>query len=59
MIKRYEDNPVLSPEDVPYECSLAFNAGVTKFKGKYVMVFRCDYGVNKNTFRQGSIFLHV
>ncbi len=42
-IKRYPGNPVLSAKDVPYEASLVFNAGVMKYQGKYVMVFRNDY----------------
>ncbi len=43
-IRRHPANPLLSPADVPYPCLLTFNAGVTKFQGKYVMVFRNDYG---------------
>jgi len=39
---RHRDNPVLSGDDVPYPCSLAFNAGVAKLGGRYVMVFRND-----------------
>lgn len=35
--------PVLSKKDVPYEAELVFNAGVTKYQGRYVMVFRDDY----------------
>ena len=42
IIKRYEENPVLSAKDMPYEASLIYNAGVTKFNGKYVMAFRND-----------------
>lgn len=42
VIKRYENNPVLSMKDVPYEATCIYNAGVTKFKNKYVMVFRDD-----------------
>ena len=38
-IKRHERNPVLTAEDVPYGSGLVFNAGVTKFQGKYLMVF--------------------
>lgn len=44
VIKRYENNPVLSYKDVPYNAALIFNAGVAKYQGKYVMVFRNDYG---------------
>lgn len=43
-IKRSPYNPVLSAKDIPYASALIFNAGVTKFNGKYVMVFRNDYG---------------
>lgn len=39
---RHPANPVLTPDDVPYDCSLAFNAGVTRHHGRYVMVFRND-----------------
>jgi beta-1,4-mannooligosaccharide/beta-1,4-mannosyl-N-acetylglucosamine phosphorylase len=43
-IQRHPANPILSRGDVPYAADLVFNAGVTKFRGKYVMVFRNDYG---------------
>jgi beta-1,4-mannooligosaccharide/beta-1,4-mannosyl-N-acetylglucosamine phosphorylase len=35
---------VLSAADVTYEALLIFNAGVTRYQGCYVMVFRNDYG---------------
>ncbi len=38
------DKPVLTRKDIPYNAALVFNAGVTKYNGKYVMVFRNDYG---------------
>ncbi|HCE43139.1 MAG TPA: glycosidase [Lentisphaeria bacterium] len=44
VIKRHPANPVLTDKDVPYPAALVFNAGVTKFNGQYVMVFRNDYG---------------
>ncbi|MFD0714556.1 glycoside hydrolase family 130 protein [Paenibacillus sp. GCM10027626] len=43
-IRRHPDNPVLDASRVPYPTALVFNAGVTKFNGKYVMIFRNDYG---------------
>jgi len=36
--------PVLSRNDVPYHATLTFNAGVARFQGRYLMVFRNDYG---------------
>ncbi len=42
VIKRHPDNPVLTSKDVPYESTLTYNAGIIKYQGKYVMVFRND-----------------
>jgi beta-1,4-mannooligosaccharide/beta-1,4-mannosyl-N-acetylglucosamine phosphorylase len=42
IFERHPANPVLSPSQAPYPCSLAFNAGVAKFADQYVMVFRND-----------------
>lgn len=37
--------PVLTYKDVPYKAALTFNAGVLKREnGKYIMIFRNDYG---------------
>ncbi|WNR45545.1 glycoside hydrolase family 130 protein [Paenibacillus roseipurpureus] len=44
VIQRYPSNPVLQASDVPYAPALVFNAGVAKYQGRYVMVFRNDYG---------------
>ncbi|MDA3959667.1 MAG: glycoside hydrolase family 130 protein [Planctomycetota bacterium] len=43
-IKRHSANPILTHEQVPYKSALVFNAGVEKWQGRYVMVFRNDYG---------------
>lgn len=43
-MKRHPLNPILSAKDVPYPASLVFNAGVCKWQGEYVMLFRNDYG---------------
>lgn len=53
-IKRYENNPILSAKDIPYEADLIFNAGVVKFQGKYVMIFRNDYGYVSGTSFKGT-----
>lgn len=44
VIRRFERNPILQADDVPYPATLVFNAGVAKFQGRYVMVFRNDWG---------------
>ena len=42
--------PVLTKDDVPYDAQLIFNAGVVKYRGKYVMIFRNDYGITRSQF---------
>ena len=49
-IKRCLSNPVLKAADVPYASTSTYNAGITKFNGKYVMVFRNDYGPSREDF---------
>ena len=44
------EKPVLTKDDAPYDASLIFNAGVIKHNGKYVMVFRNDYGTCEETY---------
>jgi len=43
-VRRHPANPILSPKDIPYSVALTSNAGVTKYNGEYVMVFRIDHG---------------
>jgi beta-1,4-mannooligosaccharide/beta-1,4-mannosyl-N-acetylglucosamine phosphorylase len=57
IITRYENNPVISAEKIPFDSTTAYNAGVAKFNGKYVMLFRNDYGFTKqdfNNFKAGG-----
>jgi beta-1,4-mannooligosaccharide/beta-1,4-mannosyl-N-acetylglucosamine phosphorylase len=48
ILHRYPDNPVLTSKQVPYPSVIAYNAGVIKYQGRYVMVFRNDYDWNKD-----------
>ncbi|MHC4874151.1 MAG: glycoside hydrolase family 130 protein, partial [Planctomycetota bacterium] len=42
VVKRHPDNPVLQASDLPYEGTLVYNAGICKYEGRYVMIFRND-----------------
>lgn len=44
IIARHPANPVLTAANVPYPCTLLFNAGVCRHQGRYMMIFRNDYG---------------
>jgi len=48
IIHRHPLNPIFTAKDVPYPSELVYNAGVTKYQGQYVMVFRNDYGYDEN-----------
>ena len=40
IVKRYEKNPILTKEDVPYSVATVHNAGVIKHNDRYIMLFR-------------------
>jgi beta-1,4-mannooligosaccharide/beta-1,4-mannosyl-N-acetylglucosamine phosphorylase len=46
--------PVLTCNDIPYESVQIFNAGITKYNGKYVMIFRNDYACSRETIYEKS-----
>ncbi|MBO4511441.1 MAG: glycoside hydrolase family 130 protein [Victivallales bacterium] len=53
-VKKHPANPLLKADMVPYPSVLTFNAGITKYNGKYVMVFRNDYDISPETIYQKS-----
>ena len=59
IIKRFAGNPILSKKNIPYPAELIFNAGITKYNGRYVMCFRNDYGVNEEQYRGGDYGLRT
>ena len=42
IMRRHPANPLLTADDVPYPASFVFNAGVTKFQGRYFIAPRVD-----------------
>lgn len=40
LVTRYSKNPILTKKDVPYEVATVHNAGVVKYNGEYIMLFR-------------------
>ncbi len=57
VITRHPENPVLTAEQVPYDATLIFNAGVCKYQGKYVMVFRNDVADAENRLHKTNLGL--
>ncbi|KPK61872.1 MAG: hypothetical protein AMK73_07460 [Planctomycetes bacterium SM23_32] len=42
LLKRYEGNPILRPEDMPFPCYAVFNAGATRFGDRFLLVLRVE-----------------
>lgn len=40
IVKRWQGNPILTKQDVPYPVETVHNAGAVKHRGKYIMLFR-------------------
>ena len=53
-IKKF-GKPIITKDDIPYDATLIFNAGVAKYKGQYVTVFRNDYGFDEEHFAHGLV----
>ncbi len=40
--KRYQKNPILCSDDVPYPCNTVFNAAACKYQNKYLLLLRIE-----------------
>ena len=47
-VTRYEGNPILTKDDIPYQVETVHNAGVAKFNGKYIMLFRSHLATGRS-----------
>jgi len=47
-VTRYKGNPILTKDDIPYPVETVHNAGVTKFKGRYIMLFRSHLATGRS-----------
>lgn len=41
-LRRYEGNPILTPDDMPFRCYTVFNAGAIMFKDKVLLLLRVE-----------------
>ena len=42
VIHRWEGNPIISLEDIPFECNTVFNAGAVKLPDQYLLLVRVE-----------------
>jgi predicted GH43/DUF377 family glycosyl hydrolase len=48
LITRSEHNPILTKDDIPYPVETVHNAGVVKFNGRYIMLFRSHLATGRS-----------
>ena len=48
LLQRYEGNPILTHEDVPFLCNAVYNPGAAKVGNKYVLLPRVEDGKRDN-----------
>ena len=58
LVTRYKKNPILTKNDIPYPVETVHNAGVVKFNGKYMMLFRSHLETKEAEKRLYVIGLH-
>ncbi len=42
VVKRWEHNPIITVEDIPFPCNTVFNAAATKLDGEYILLIRVE-----------------
>src|ERR1035437_4702080 len=49
-IVKFENNPVLTIEDIPFRANSIFNPGAVKFNGEYLLLCRVEMPVGRSSF---------
>lgn len=42
LVKRWEENPIITPADIPFPCNTVFNATAAKFSAEYILLLRVE-----------------
>ena len=50
LVKRYEENPIITHEDIPVPCNTVFNAGAARHKDEYILLLRVEALEGKSFF---------
>ncbi|HBC88283.1 MAG TPA: glycosidase [Lentisphaeria bacterium] len=50
VLKRHPKNPILTPQDLPFEAYTVFNAGAVKYKGRILLLLRIETTERKTVF---------
>jgi len=50
VLKRHPNNPILTPQQLPFDAYTVFNAGVVRYKGKILLLLRIETTERKTVF---------
>ncbi|HUV64912.1 MAG TPA: glycoside hydrolase family 130 protein [Sedimentisphaerales bacterium] len=50
VIHRWEGNPILTIEDIPFPCNTVFNAACAKYDGQYILLLRVEDLTGRSVF---------
>jgi beta-1,4-mannooligosaccharide/beta-1,4-mannosyl-N-acetylglucosamine phosphorylase len=50
VLRRYEGNPIITPDDMPFNCYTVMNAGATMFKGQVMLLLRVEDNTRMTNF---------
>jgi predicted GH43/DUF377 family glycosyl hydrolase len=50
VVNRYEGNPLLTIEDIPFPCNTVFNAAAVKYNGEYILLLRVEDLTGRSIF---------
>jgi predicted GH43/DUF377 family glycosyl hydrolase len=42
VVRRWEGNPMITIDDIPFPCNTVFNAACAKYKGEYILLLRVE-----------------
>lgn len=42
VIQRWQGNPLLTIDDIPFPCNTVFNAACTKYNDQYILLLRVE-----------------
>jgi len=48
IVRRYDGNPILTPADIPYPVETVHNAGMARYRGRYMMLFRAHRATGRS-----------
>jgi predicted GH43/DUF377 family glycosyl hydrolase len=50
VIRRWQGNPLITIDDIPFPCNTVFNAGCAKYKDEYILILRVEDLTGRSVF---------